>query len=234
VRLVPQQVIKSVLSGGTVVGCCVCCAAGARKVSAPSHSQLHVSLRRYTPLIQLMAALEPQALTQLQQQVGLQTCSRLGRGGARRGQAGRGGARRGRGTGRFTKSALLKPCTATSLQPRPRDLWGVQVHCSWSSAMVCPAHLCMLPPVCVPQQHCMTDSTAAAGARTDLNPGFGGMPPSAQVCQELNGLLRRELRLASGELRRAATAELATAGSAGEGDYTMARDRSSSAAATTG
>jgi hypothetical protein len=60
------------------------------------------------------------------------------------------------------------------------------------------------------------------------------MLSAAQMCQELNGLLRRELRLASGELRRAATAELATAGSAGEGDYTMTRDRSSAAAATTG
>jgi hypothetical protein len=36
---------------------------------APSHSQLHNSLGRYTPLIQVMAALEPQALAQLQQQV---------------------------------------------------------------------------------------------------------------------------------------------------------------------
>lgn len=44
-------------------------------------------------------------------------------------------------------------------------------------------------------------------------------------------MLRREVRLASGELRRAATAELAASGSAGEGDYTMTKDRSSSAAA---
>jgi hypothetical protein len=45
------------------------CAPGSRKVVAPSHSQLHNSLGRYTPLIQVMAALEPQALAQLQQQV---------------------------------------------------------------------------------------------------------------------------------------------------------------------
>jgi hypothetical protein len=150
--------------------------------------------------------------------------------------AGRGGA----GPGGVVAQAGSQNLRCSSPAPPHRcscnrgDLLGVQVHCSWSPAVVCPPHLCVLPSVSVPQQHCMTDSTAAAGARTDPNPRFGGMPPSAQVCQELNGLLRRELRLASGELRRAVTAELATAGSAGEGDYIMTRDRSSSAAATTG
>lgn len=42
---------------------------GSRKVSPPSHTQLHNSLRRYVPLIQVTAALEPRALAQLQQQV---------------------------------------------------------------------------------------------------------------------------------------------------------------------
>lgn len=53
-----------------------CCCAGVCKVSAPSHTALHNSLRRYTPLIQVMAALEPQALAQLQQQASRVSLSR--------------------------------------------------------------------------------------------------------------------------------------------------------------
>jgi hypothetical protein len=47
----------------------------------------------------------------------------------------------------------------------------------------------------------------------------------AQVCQEVSGLLRRELRVAAAELRRAAAAELAAGAAAGEGDYCLTQRR---------
>lgn len=46
-------------------------AAGGRLVVPPSHQQLHAALKRYAALIQVVAALEPRALQQLQQQVGV-------------------------------------------------------------------------------------------------------------------------------------------------------------------
>lgn len=52
--------------------------------------------------------------------------------------------------------------------------------------------------------------------------------PALQVSTEVNALLRRELRAAAGELRRGTTAELAASGQAGEGDYNLGKERTTS------
>jgi hypothetical protein len=62
--------------------------------------------------------------------------------------------------------------------------------------------------------------------RVDSRPA----PIATQVCQEMSSLLRRELRGASGELRRGATAELAASSAAGQGDYTLMKEKHGSPA----
>jgi hypothetical protein len=50
-------------------------------------------------------------------------------------------------------------------------------------------------------------------------------PGPVQVCQQVHGLVKRELHAASAELRRAAAADMAASSAAGEGDYNLGKER---------
>lgn len=53
------------------------------------------------------------------------------------------------------------------------------------------------------------------------------------VSAELNSLLRRDVRTAAAELRRGAAAELEISNRSGGGDYSLSKERGSSASAAT-
>lgn len=81
---------------------------------------------------------------------------------------------------------------------------------------------------CPPLQTAQYPHTASDLSLLQLLPTPPAAVPPASWCQvsvEVNALLRRELRAAAGELRRGASAELAAAGQAGEGDYNLCKER---------